>query len=112
MTSSAYERVASWRRRQAADLRLQYRNECWYCGSADSLEFAHRHGMETLRGAGRGSSERIGDIRRNPLNYLLLCRDCHLAYDSQMQDETQDPEHTEAELEAVLTAFGFRRECQ
>lgn len=110
MTSSSYGRVAAWRRHQAADLRLQYRNECWYCGSADSLEFAHRHGMETLRGAGRGSSERIGDIRRNPLNYLLLCKDCHQEYDSQSQET--GPAHTEAELEAVLDALGFRRECQ
>lgn len=111
MTSASYKHVSEWRRRQITDLRMQYTNRCWQCGSEESLEFAHRHGMETLQGSGRGLSERIYDIRRNPLNYLLLCKDCHRVYDSGPRDQEQDPRLERAELEAFLTALGFQEEC-
>ncbi len=106
---SGYARVAAWRRRQMYDLRLQYRNECAECGNTDRLEFAHRHGMETLRGSSRGLSEVILDIRNNPLNYRLLCRDCHGEYDSGLEYAAEEPAGRE-ELEAALTELGFIRE--
>ena len=104
-----YARVAAWRRRQMYDLRLQFRAECGECGSTDKLEFAHRHGMETLRGSGRGLSAVILDIRKNPLNYRLLCKDCHREYDSSIECAAEEPASGE-ELEAALTELGFVRE--
>ncbi len=104
-----HARVAAWRRRQMYDLRLQYRGECGECGSTDRLEFAHRHGMETLRGPARGRSEVIYDIRNNPINYRLLCRDCHRKYDSNMEWTAEEPAGRE-ELEVAFTELGFVRE--
>ena len=104
--TAAYSRVAAWRRRQMHDLRLQYRNECSECGSTERLEFAHRHGMETVRGRNRGGrSAVIYDIRKNPLNYRLLCRECHREYDSVLELETEQA--SGEQLEAALTDLGF-----
>ena len=106
-----YARVAAWRRRQMYDLRLQFRNECGECGSADRLEFAHRHGLETLRGSSRGFSEVILDIRNHPLNYRLLCRDCHREYDGILESGAEGPADCE-QLEAALAEIGFAPEVR
>ena len=106
-----YARVAAWRRRQMYDLRLQFRAECGECGSTDRLEFAHRHGLETLRGSSRGFSEVILDIRNHPLNYRLLCRDCHREYDGILESGAEGPADCE-QLEAALAEIGFAPEVR
>ena len=49
---------------------------CEICGSQFSLEFHHLRGTK-VRGRGRGSWERLNDIRLNPDAYILLCDNCH-----------------------------------
>ena len=49
---------------------------CQHCGSNRQLEYAHRERTQ-LKGAGRGLTNRLLDVLKNPDSYLLLCRKCH-----------------------------------
>jgi hypothetical protein len=77
--SSAY--VVWWTRRAFARARRNRGNRCRSCASGGDLQFAHRK-PTGLDGRGRGSLHRILDIRRYPRRYVLLCRRCHLAFDT------------------------------
>ena len=54
---------------------------CLICGSEQKLEFAHKT-PDHLKGMGRGSYKRIADVQSHPEHYLLLCKYCYWAYDS------------------------------
>jgi hypothetical protein len=46
------------------------------------VDFAHVQETPLTRAPrGRGRKERLADIRKHPHAYILLCRDCHLAFD-------------------------------
>lgn len=51
-----------------------YGSKCQYpnCEETQNLEFAHITPTE-LNGRGRGQKERIRDIIKNPLSYVLSC---------------------------------------
>ncbi len=52
----------------------------------EDLQFAHRI-KTNLSGKGRGSGERVRDIRKNPLSYILLCRTHHDKLDGRHLEE-------------------------
>ena len=53
---------------------------CAHCTSKSELEFAHVIPTK-LSGKGRGMPQRIYDVLKHPLNYLLLCSNCHYKFD-------------------------------
>ena len=65
-----------WVKEKLAELRHARNDRCEICGSQSSLEFHHLRGTK-VRGRGRGSWERLNDIRLNPDAYILLCDNCH-----------------------------------
>jgi hypothetical protein len=74
------DRGRRWVRRLRARLRRQRRGRCRACGERRDLQFAHRR-PTGLNGMGRGSIDRVLDVRRHPRSYVLLCARCHHAYD-------------------------------
>ena len=54
---------------------------CRVCGCGGVLEFAHIEPTE-LSGKGRGSRDRLLDIKRNLQCYTLLCTAHHRLFDS------------------------------
>jgi len=77
-----------WRKKLRKKLKKEYGNICNYpkCDSTDRLEFAHICNTK-LCGQGRGSKERIRDVRDNPHAYVLLCHRHHSLYDSMREFE-------------------------
>lgn len=51
------------------------------CDKKDNLEFAHKKGYTENNGRGRGRKERYYAVKRNPEQYLLLCKEHHHQYD-------------------------------
>jgi predicted restriction endonuclease len=70
-----------YRRRLRASLVEKFGGKCKACGATELLEFAHKQ-PNHIRGPGRGSQRRYSDVKRNPDNYLLLCKPCHYAFDN------------------------------
>ena len=70
-----------WRINTRNKLIQQFGGKCNICSSKEQLEFAHIKPTE-LSGPGRGTDERIRDIKSHPDCYFLLCKDCHRIYDS------------------------------
>ena len=73
-------------------IKLQTIRECFGgvcawpdCHETENLEFAHRHGYPTISGRGRGQWNRIKDIMKHPMNYILYCIIHHKIYDKQEQ---------------------------
>lgn len=79
-----------WVNNQRLETIQNYGAVCWYddCDEMDpkKLQFAHRHGFPTkVNGEGRGSEERIMDVKKYPAFYRLLCRIHHLIYDKEVK---------------------------
>ena len=72
--------ITSYRKRITRRNKHNFGNKCCQCFSNENLEFAHKSGMEAGFD-GRGSLWRAKDIRAHPEKYLLMCHDCHMAYD-------------------------------
>lgn len=74
-------------RRELKRLRKEFGGVCQNedCGSVLGLEFAHVK-PTGLNGRGRGTPQRVHDIKRNPTHYRLLCRRCHMALDFNGRD--------------------------
>jgi len=68
--------------REMKQLRLLFGGHCTKCGGKKQLEFAHIE-PTGLDGEGRGSKERMRDIKKNKDKYELLCRPCHKMRDQQ-----------------------------
>ena len=69
---------------QLNKLKASFGGMCSYedCNETKDLQFAHRHGFPTdLKGNGRGQPNRLLDVVKNPMNYLLLCKTHHEMYD-------------------------------
>jgi 5-methylcytosine-specific restriction endonuclease McrA len=64
-------------------LEAQLGGKCRDCGVTYGLEFAHTEPTDCT-GRGRGSYERLRDVRNNPEKYTLLCQPCHEAFDGPM----------------------------
>ena len=77
-----YMRVykAWWLTNEMKRLRVLHGGQCKNCKSKTNLQFAHIKTTK-LRGVGRGKSTRVGDIKKNPTCYKLLCRTCHKEMD-------------------------------
>ena len=73
--------VARWAKKLRQKLIKEFGGKCRQCNSTDRLEFAHIK-PTVLNGEGRGLSNRMRDVRDNPKSYALMCRDCHLIFDS------------------------------
>lgn len=112
---TASDRNRRWRARQMESLRTQFGGICGECGVEHGallhfqngnslvivLEFAHV-AKTGLKGRGRGTSERIRDIKNNPEAYRLLCRPCHMALDFGFDPwEPRKPDPAQLELEEV-----------
>jgi len=74
-----------WAKAVRLELVQQFGGECYHCASKGTtwrrrLEFAHKYPCR--KGMGRGSNNRVREVLRHPENFLLLCRVCHIAYDS------------------------------
>ena len=54
----------------------KFGGKCQICGTRSGLNFHHIRPTE-LYGVGRGSWERLTDVKRNPKSYRLLCNSCH-----------------------------------
>jgi hypothetical protein len=67
-------------RRWFSKLRRNRRGRCRACSVRENLQWAHRR-PTGLSGEGRGSKERVLDIKRNPRAYVLLCLECHRFFD-------------------------------
>lgn len=65
---------------------------CCSCFSNLDLEFAHKN--PCLMGEGRGSTLRYRMIYNNLQDYILLCHECHLDYDSPKQYKTKSDSPT------------------
>lgn len=72
------------RLRQTAIASLGY--FCQACGETRRLELAHTKPTK-LAGRGRGSIARYTDAIKHLDCYRLLCRDCHVAFDSSKDSE-------------------------
>lgn len=66
--------------RKWEELKEEFGNECFKCGSTENLEFAHLKPTD-LKGEGRGKPNRYYDIKNNPECYGLMCDKCHKEYD-------------------------------
>lgn len=64
-------------------LEAQLGGKCRDCGQTWGLEFAHT-GETGLNGRGRGSWERLKNVRDHIDKYTLLCQPCHQANDGPM----------------------------
>lgn len=70
-------------------LRQDFGNKCLACSThfnhgKINLDFAHL--TPCLKGRGRGRKERVYSINKNPQNFVLLCRPCHLTFDALLQE--------------------------
>ena len=70
-------------------LRRDHGNRCEGCGlhlnyNKVNLEFAHLTPCQ--KGRGRGRKERTYEVSKNPDQFVLLCRACHLTFDSLLQE--------------------------
>lgn len=72
-----------WNRKLRRQLKKQFGGKCSWedCPITSKLEFAHIKPTK-LSGRGRGSKERMRDIRDNPTCYRLLCSYHHTIFDS------------------------------
>lgn len=66
-------RSTLWKRKERRRLKRMFGNRCYFCGDRHRLEFAHVR-PTALSGMGRGSTQRIKDVRDNTDKYLLTCR--------------------------------------
>lgn len=67
--------------RLRARLLAMFGGKCKHCPATTGLEFAHIW-PTGLSGLGRGRQARLYDVLKHPACYLLLCRSCHLSFDS------------------------------
>lgn len=79
MTSSCTVYVRKERKAQI----IRFGGKCMNggCSSTKNLQFAHLK-KTNLSGMGRGSYNRIRDVRDHPECYALLCKECHKLFDS------------------------------
>jgi hypothetical protein len=80
--SSSYNN--EWAKKRRPVLIAQFGGKCSRCGSLEDLEFAHVAKTD-VKGRGRGRKERIQDVSQHRGSYLLLCHNCHITLDSQIQ---------------------------
>lgn len=71
MTKSQLDRKRI--RRRFKELKIKFGGKCHFCNQTYLLEFAHVRPTK-LSGRGRGFKERYTDIKNNPMNYLLTCK--------------------------------------
>jgi formate-dependent nitrite reductase cytochrome c552 subunit len=76
---SLYQR--RWRKRLKSELIRQLGGKCRDCRRKTGLQFAHVR-PTGLSGPGRGTNERLLDVRRNLDCYTLLCPVCHVRFDN------------------------------
>lgn len=81
MGSTSRARRRRWIRRQFDRIRQNRRNRCLPCHYLKNLQLAHRRSTG-LDGQGRGSYERLRDVRQHPRAYALMCLACHRLYDA------------------------------
>src|SRR5574342_645320 len=62
---------------------------CTNCGGNYQLEFAHLEPTD-ITGLGRGSYQRVIDVKRNPDAYTLLCQPCHKEKDGPLWRNRSD----------------------
>ncbi len=58
------------------ELIWQFGGKCSVCGSTEELHFHHIFKTK-LHGEGRGMRNRVGDVKRHPISYKLVCKMCH-----------------------------------
>lgn len=78
------------------------------CQSDHQLEFAHRdHSQGDVHGRGRGSVRRLTDVKKNSHLYVLLCKTCHLIYDT-LSEQTSDHQFTRETHEQLQVIESLR----
>lgn len=80
MCLSNKERQQKYRTRIRRRVRGYFNFRCCSCFSKEELEFAHKE--PCMLGKGRGGTLRYRLIYNNLKDFLLLCHDCHINYDS------------------------------
>jgi len=70
-----------WVRKKKKMLIKLFGGKCMFCGKETDLEFAHIRPTKVV-GLGRGSYKRIKDVIEKPHSYILLCKECHRAFDN------------------------------
>jgi hypothetical protein len=96
----------TWAKAVRIELLRQFGGECYHCASKGTtwrrrLEFAHKYPCRD--GPGRGSNNRMREVLRHPENFLLLCRPCHIAFDSRFYVQIHG--HIKIKGESAYTTY-------
>lgn len=80
MTLTTGQRQRKFRDKLRRRVKGMFNFRCCSCFSTGDLEFAHKE--QCFLGMGRGATYRYRLIYKYPDSFLLLCHNCHAAYDA------------------------------
>ena len=103
----------SWHKEKRVSLCNDFGGACQHCSVIEGqwippllekqvkLEFAHKIGFRFPQGASRGRNTRINEVIKNPERFLLLCKECHVEYDSTPLTEHEQRKTIEYDNERI-----------